>query len=535
MVERLSALGVMQKLAPALAEPPSTRMTAYSGTNLLAKQLRISALEAEANRFQRFARDAPIGIIFIANDGAVQFANDEYLRIVGRSREECEADRFRLEASGIPEWLNPLGSRYESEYLRSDGSCVPILVGISRQEEGLAAFVIDLTSEKSAQRAREESEVRCRAIAEQLEEADRRKNDFLSVLSHELRNPLAPIRNALHIMSRTGADPARATRARDVIERQIEHLSRLVDDLLDVTRITRGRIHLRRAPLDFARLVRDTVDDHRAECETAGIDLVLHIPLAPVPVEGDPTRLAQVVGNLLTNSAKFTPHGGAITVRLEEAADVALLQIRDTGEGIEAEVLPRIFEPFSQGDRSLARTGGGLGLGLAVVKGLVEMHDGTVTASSAGRNAGTEVTIRLPRAPAHVTPPARRAPASMLAHVLVVEDNADAAETLRVALELEGMTVTVAGDGTEGLAAARRIRPGLVICDIGLPGELDGYAVAREIRADPALRDTPLIAVTGYASADDRARAREAGFDRHLAKPAAMDELLRAVASVVRA
>jgi signal transduction histidine kinase/CheY-like chemotaxis protein len=513
------------------------RMISSPGMNLLADQLRISALEAEATRFRRFAQDAPIGILFIASDGTPQFANDEYLRIAGRSREEFEAERFGLERSALPEWLNPtLGSRQETECVCPDGTRVPILVGISGQQDGLAAFVIDLTSEKAAQRARQESEERYRAIAEKLAEADKRKDEFLSVLSHELRNPLAPIRNALHILETATDDPARAARARDVIERQSAHLSRLVDDLLDITRINRGRVELHCAPLDLVRLVRDTVEDHRAGYEAAGVGLRLQLPPDPVTVDGDRTRLAQVVGNLLGNSAKFTPRGGTVTVRVEGApAGVALLLVSDTGEGIHPDVLPRLFEPFSQADRSLARTRGGLGLGLAVVKGLVELHGGMVTVSSAGRDAGTEVAVRLPRTPALVSPPPPRGAAPRVGHVLLVEDNVDAAETLREALELEGMRVTIAGDGTVGLAAARQIRPDLVICDIGLPGDVDGYAVARAIRADPALRHTPLVALTGYAGPDDRMCARQAGFDRHLAKPTAIDDILRAVASVVRA
>jgi signal transduction histidine kinase len=504
--------------------------------NLLAQQLRIAALELEASRFQRFARDAPIGILLLATDGVVQLANDEYLRITGRSREEVEAERFRLDRRGVPGWLDPArGPRYEAECVRSDGRRVPILVAISSQQDGLAAFVLDLTSEKAARQAREESEERCRAIAERLQDADRRKDEFLSVLSHELRNPLAPIRNALHLLSRARDDPDRATRAYDVIERQVEHLSRLVDDLLDVTRITRGRIQLRCAGIDLGRVVRETVEDHRAAFELAGLRLELEAPEAPAPVEGDPTRLAQVLGNLLANSSKFTPRGGSVTVRLEEdPAGLAVLRVRDTGEGIDAEVLPRIFEPFSQADSTLARTRGGLGLGLAIVKGLVELHGGTVTATSGGRGAGTEIVVRLPRAAAVGAPEPSPAAPARPARVLVVEDNADAAETLREALELEGIEVTVAGDGEAGLSEAHRTRPDVVICDIGLPGGLDGYGVARAIRTDPALRDTPLIALTGYAGPEDRARAREAGFDRHLGKPSPINDVLRAVASVVR-
>jgi signal transduction histidine kinase/ActR/RegA family two-component response regulator len=514
-------------------------MDALSGTNLLAQQLRMAALEAEATRFQRFARDAPIGILFVGADGTAQFANEEYLRIVGRSGEEFEAERFRLEGSAVPEFLDPaLGPRHDAECVRPDGTRVPILVGTSSQPDGLAAFVIDLTSEKAAEQARQESEERCRAIAQRLEEADRRKDEFLGVLSHELRNPLAPIRNALHLLACARDDPARAARARDVIDRQIRHLSRLVDDLLDVTRITRGRVELQRVPVDFARIVRDTVEDHRAGSEAAGVRIVLQLPPAPVTIEGDPTRLAQILGNLLINSVKFTPRGGMVTVRLEEEPPgSALLRVRDTGEGIDPDVLARIFEPFSQADRSLARTRGGLGLGLALVKGLVELHGGTVTVASAGRGAGAEVSVRLPcaRALPSTPEPTRRATAPRNAHVLVVEDNIDAAQTVGEALELEGMTVALAGDGTAGLAAARRMRPDLVICDIGLPGDLDGYDVARAIRSDPILRDTPLIALTGYAGPEDRARAREAGFDLHLGKPTGIDDLIRAVSSVVRA
>jgi signal transduction histidine kinase len=520
--------------------------------NLLAQQLRVSAIEAEVRRFQRFANDAPIGILFIGSDATVRFANDEYLRIVGRTREEFDAERFHLGPTQPPEWLHPeLGPRHETECVRTDGTRVPILVGLSTPFEGVAAFIIDLTAEKAAERARQESEERYRAIAEQLAEADRRKDEFFRILSHELRNPLAPVRSALHLLAHAGGDPARGARAREVIERQIGHLSRLVDDLLDLTRITGGRIQLRREPLDLARVVRDAVEDHRAGFEAIDIALALDLPPVPVWVEGDETRIAQIVGNLLANSAKFTPSGGIVTVRVGELPGrVALLDVRDTGEGIDPDVLPRVFEPFSQADRTLARSRGGLGLGLALVKRLVELHGGTVTAASAGRDAGTEVAVRLPLVEA--TPPASSPPSPPAAspasppvspigasraatHVLVVEDNADAAETLREALELEGMDVTVAADGEAGLAAVRRTPPDLVICDIGLPGDLDGYGVARAIRADPALCRIPLVALTGYAGPEDRARARAAGFDQHLGKPTGLGDLLCAIRPLIRA
>jgi signal transduction histidine kinase/CheY-like chemotaxis protein len=505
--------------------------------NLLAQQLRLSAMHAEARRLQRFARDAPIGILFVGADGVVQLANDEYLRVIGRSRAEFEAERFRAGPGELPQWLHPeLGPRHEAEYVRSDGTRVPVLVGVSRQREGVAAFVVDLTAEKAAQRAREESEARVRAIAERLAEADRRKDEFFRVLAHELRNPLAPIQNALHLLARAPGDLARAVRAREVIERQVAHLTRLVDDLLDVARISRGRIQLRRAPLDLAAVVRNTAEDHRAGMEAAGLQLTLEVPPGPVPVEGDATRLAQVLGNLLVNSAKFTPAGGAVCVRLSVEPDgtTALLQVRDTGEGIEPEVLPRIFEPFAQAEQSLARSRGGLGLGLTLVKALVELHGGVVSVASPGRGGGATVAIRLPLASASALAVEGEGNGPPPARVLVIEDNRDAAATLREALQLEGMAVTVAHDGQAGVAVARQTRPDVVICDIGLPGTLDGYGVARAIREDPALARTPLVALTGYARAEDRDRAREAGFDVHFGKPTVVEDLLRAIGGLVR-
>ncbi|HET7824671.1 MAG TPA: ATP-binding protein [Anaeromyxobacter sp.] len=504
--------------------------------NLLAHQLRLSALHAEARRLHRFARDAPIGILFVEADGVVQLANDEYLRIVGRSRAEFEGQRFRGARGALPEWLHPeRGPRHEAEYVRGDGTRVPVLVGVSRQPEGVAAFVVDLTAEKAAQRAREESEAKYRDIAEKLAESDRRKDEFFNVLAHELRNPLAPIQNALHLLARAPGDLARAARAREVIERQVGHLTRLVEDLLDVARISRGRIQLRRAPMDLAEVVRDAAEDHRAGMEAAGLELTVEVPSAPVPAEGDATRIAQVLGNLLVNSAKFTQSGGAVCVRLTvEPQGTALLHVRDSGEGIAPEVLPRIFEPFSQADRTLARSRGGLGLGLTLVKGLVELHGGTVSVSSPGVGRGTAVSVRLPVAGAIAAAAVPAPAARRRASVLVVEDNRDAAATLREALELEGLSVTVAHDGAAGIAAARRAPPDVIVCDIGLPGALDGYAVARAIREDAALARTPLVALTGYARPEDRERAREAGFDLHFAKPTVVEDLLRGIEGLAR-
>jgi signal transduction histidine kinase/ActR/RegA family two-component response regulator len=363
----------------------------------------------------------------------------------------------------------------------------------------------------------------CAANA-RLVEADRRKNDFLAVLSHELRNPLAPIRNSLYVLDRAipGGDHAR--RAREVMQRQVTHLSRLVDDLLDVTRVTRNKIALQRERLELNDLVARVAEDQRSLLEQGKVRLGVTPCGAPVPVHGDAARLAQVVSNLLQNAAKFTPPGGAVEVVVERSEDArqAVVRVRDTGVGMAPETVGRLFEPFMQADSTLDRSKGGLGLGLALVKGLVELHDGAVSARSDGLGAGSEFVVRLPLLadaapePAGLTAGSRRRPRR---RVLVIEDNVDAAETLRDALALGGHEVAVAHDGAEGLARARTFRPEFVVCDIGLP-QMDGFAVARALRADDRLRDVHLVAMSGYALPDDVERAIAAGFERHLPKPA---------------
>ncbi len=514
---------------------PAPRM----GGNLLGRQLAMSAREAEVTRFQRCAQDAPIGIVFVGRDGAVRFANDEYLRIIGRSRDTFVEERFRPDTGARIGWLRPeSGPRHESEYIREDGTRVPVLVALSIEEDGVAAFIVDLSAEKAAQRARDESEARHRALAEKLEEADRRKDEFLAVLSHELRNPLAPIRNSVFLLRRgASADAALRDRVLGVVERQVEHLTRLVDDLLDVTRITRGKIELRRERVDLAGLVRRTGDDHRPLAQERGVELTIEVPDAPVTIEGDPTRLMQIVGNLLQNAVKFSSRGGRVSLAMAVRDGNAEIRVRDEGAGIDAGLLEHLFQPFVQAERTLARSGGGLGLGLALVKGLAEMHDGAVAVSSAGPGQGAEFTVSLPvaapeRAPEHVRPellttgrPRR------VARVLVVEDNPDVASSLRDLVEAFGHEVDVARSGDAALARARQNPPDVVLCDIGLPG-MSGYDVARAFRGDPALRHARLVAVSGYAQAEDRRDAAEAGFDRHIAKPPDPNELERLLAWV---
>ena len=382
-------------------------------------------------------------------------------------------------------------------------------------------------------------EQEARAEAERLlheaRESDRRKDEFLAMLAHELRNPLAPITNAVHLLRQPALDAPTLDRVRDLLDRQVRHLSRLVDDLLDVSRITRGKIDLRRERLDLARLVRETAEDHRRAVEANGLALAVDIPPAPVWVPGDRTRLAQVVGNLLQNSAKFTPPGGRVAVRLaaDRTSQRAVVEVEDTGIGIEADLLPRVFDMFTQADHTLDRSRGGLGLGLALVKGLTELHGGGATAASRGPGRGATFTVWVPLG---VEPPAAPKGAEALPEaaprrVLVIEDHRDAAETLRLLLELSGHEVRVARTGPAGVEAAREFRPAVVLCDLGLPGGMSGYDVARALRQDPALAEVRLVAVSGYGQPEDRDRARAAGFDLHLTKPVDPGELRRRLAA----
>jgi two-component system CheB/CheR fusion protein len=373
-----------------------------------------------------------------------------------------------------------------------------------------------------------------RAAFAALHASDERKSNFIAMLSHELRNPLAPLRHALWLLDRVPADSDQAAGARATLARQVVHLSRLTDDLLDTTRISHGKIQLQRDRVDVVEIVRRAVEDHGPLFSSRQVTLVAELPEVPLRLDADPTRLGQVVGNVLWNAAKFTNPGGRAEVRVErEPGGVALVRVRDDGIGIPSEILPHVFDPFVQADRSLDRTRGGLGLGLSLVKALVELHGGSVQVRSDGDDRGAEVSIRLPLAPEEpaLVQPGATARESMPRHrVLVVEDNVDAAETLREMLLLWDHDVEVVHDGRDGIARAHVFQPDVVLCDIGLPG-LDGYAVARALRADPAVSSAFLVAVTGYASPEDARRAVGAGFDLHLGKPVPIEVLEEVLAT----
>ena len=364
-------------------------------------------------------------------------------------------------------------------------------------------------------------------MAEALREEGRRKDEFLAMLAHELRNPLAPIRNAVQIIRLTGSQNPAVEQVGAMVERQVQHMTRLVDDLLDVSRVSRGKIQLRKEVVDLAAVIARAVESVRPLVDARSHELALTLPARPVRLEGDVTRLVQVVANLLNNAAKYTDPGGRITLTAERQGQQVELRVQDTGVGIAREALPYVFDLFTQVDRSLDRSQGGLGIGLTLVKSLVEMHGGSVSAHSDGPGEGSEFVIRLPALPeegdqerGHEERAAtHRVLSSARRRVLVVDDNVDAAVSLAMLLQLQRHEVNVAHDGQEAIEAARRHRPEIVFLDIGLPG-MDGYEVARQLRQELDQDGLVLVATTGYGSEEDRCRALAAGFDAHLVKPA---------------
>ena len=480
-------------------------------------------LEASVTRYSELYDFAPVSYVTLDARGTILEINLVGAGLLGKDRTDLIGQRL---ASWVTPPTRPALDALLAMLQREErASCDLALVG----PKGPIYLRVDAVPEIPSRAA----DWRCRAAltdvtevkaAAQLRESDRRKSAFLAVLSHELRNPLAPIANAVHLLARVPPGGEQALRARDVIERQTAQLGRLVDDLLDLTRIERGKVELKPQAIDLRGVVRRTCEDFRETFERRGVELHVNAAARAVTTWGDPARLAQVVGNLLHNAAKFTPTGGHVTVVVGESAGRAELRVRDTGMGIAGEQLGRLFEPFAQADQGLARTGGGLGLGLSLVKGLLEMHGGTVAGTSDGPGRGAEFVVTLPLAPADSTRPPAKVPKPPPRSIVIIEDNADGAATMAELLALDGHQVHVASDGRSGIEAVRQIKPDFVFCDIGLP-DLSGYDVARALRAEEAHRHTRLVAISGYAQPEDRERSREAGFDSHLAKPPDHEEV----------
>jgi len=382
---------------------------------------------------------------------------------------------------------------------------------------------------------RKEMEDRLRQFVAQLSEADRRKDEFLATLAHELRNPMAPIRNGLQLMRLAGAKPAAVEQARAMMERQLTQLVRLVDDLMDVSRITRGRLELRKEHVLLTTVVNSAIEASQAMIEERGHELTVSLPSQPITLDADPTRLTQVLLNLLGNAAKYSDPGGHIWLTAERQGRELMLSVRDAGIGIAAEHLPHIFELFAQVDRSLERSQSGLGIGLTLVKRLVEMHGGRVEAKSEGPGKGSEFVARLPIVvlsmgkPAAVRADPANPPSSL--RILVVDDNCDGADSLTMMLRLVGNDVRTAYDGEQGVAEAESFRPDVVLLDIGLP-KRDGYEACRLIRDQPWGRSLVAVAVTGWGQERDIRRSREAGFDHHMVKPVDPAALLQLLAEL---
>jgi signal transduction histidine kinase/CheY-like chemotaxis protein len=386
--------------------------------------------------------------------------------------------------------------------------------------------------EEVAERKRLEQELRWRAG--QLAEADRRKDEFLAMLGHELRNPLAPIRNAVEVMRLLGLTDPQHQWARDVIDRQTGHMTRLVDDLLDMSRISRGRITLQMESVALTEVIGRAVESSRPFLEARRHEFAVVLPAEPVRLEADPTRLVQVVTNLLNNAAKYTAEGGRVRLTAERLGDEVVLRVGDTGVGIAPEMLPRVFDLFRQAEQTLDRSAGGLGIGLTLVKSLVELHGGRVEAFSEGLAQGSEFVVRLPVSESAREPSANGAlpvetPSRPGRRVLVVDDNVDAADSLAMVLRVGGYDARTAHDGLAALQMAEGFRPEVVLLDIGLP-KMDGYEVARRLRERVGSENVFLVAITGYGQEGDRRRAEEAGFDAHLVKPADPTALHRLLA-----
>ena len=529
-------------LVSAIRSALRARQRQYQIRDHLAAQERTeNLLRQNVEEMQTLLETLPIGV-FIAHDADCRRITgnrsaSELLRMsagdnLSKSAEPGQAPtHFRVCRNGIelapaelPMQRAARGERVRGEALDevfADGTTINIQVSAmplfdsTGQPRGAVGAITDVSEHKRNELA--------------LREADRRKDEFLAILAHELRNPLAPIRNSLHLLRLTSQHDPTARRVGEMMERQVDLMVRLVDDLLEVSRITRGTISLRKEGVEVAAVVRRAVEASRALIEAAGHRLLIEVPSEPLLLEADPVRLDQVIANLLNNAAKYTDPGGEIRLSVRRDSREVLIAVRDTGVGIAPEKLPKVFDLFMQVEPHGQRAQGGLGIGLTLVKRLVELHGGRVEARSEGKGHGSEFIVRLP-----LTAPQKRQTTAHASNgtttpqdarrVLVVDDNRDAAESLAMLLGMMGAETRVENCGPDALAAMATYRPAIVMLDIGMPG-MDGHEVARRIRQKPEYDHVTLVALTGWGQEEDRRRSRGAGFDHHLTKPAALDDL----------
>jgi signal transduction histidine kinase/ActR/RegA family two-component response regulator len=457
-----------------------------------------------------------------------------FLIVCGLMQLEAAVAGLQVNRASVISLLSGAAAWAAALYLRPPSTPTP-----------LAGDVQDYQREIAGRRRAEAALRNFEAQTRKLAELDTRKNEFLAMLGHELRNPLAPIRNAVKIMKQRGSDDPDMRWARDVIDHQVRQMGHLVDDLLEISRVTSGKVRLHKEPVDVATIVAFAVETSRPGIEAEHHHLSITLPPRPVYVDADSIRMAQVLSNLLGNAAKYTARGGLIRLSALEEGSEVVFRVRDNGIGIPPDMLTRIFDLFTQVDHSLDHSQGGIGLGLSVVRSLVEMHGGSVEARSEGQNRGSEFLVRLPimtepqaqrEAATHTTLPVRTRrvpPDQSPKRILVVDDNVTSAQSLAMVLKFEGHDVRVAYDGELALETVGSFRPHVVLMDIGLPGR-DGYEVARQLRADPDLSGgiALLVAVTGYAEDDARRSSREAGFDHHLVKPLDPEEVLSLLSSL---
>ena len=483
------------------------------------------ALSDSEGRLQALFANAAVGIAELTPDGRFALVNDSLCRILSDSRTRLLASSLgnvthaddRDDVEGLLRRLMRGEQQTfvgERRFIRHDGETIWVKLAISiagdeNQPPRGVAVIEDVTERKHAE--------------EDLREADRRKDEFLATLAHELRNPLAPIRNSLHIFRMAGIQDPTVQRVTEMMERQVQHMVRMVDDLLEVSRISRGKIELKRERTELASALRNAVETSLPLIEGARHKLTVDIPEQPLPLDADPVRLAQVFSNLLNNSARYTPEGGEISIKVSVEQGMAVTCVSDTGEGIPEPMLKRVFHMFTQVNTG-SRAQGGLGIGLTLAKTLVHLHGGTIEAASAGQGKGCEFTVRLPLA--QEQPLAAELPVALersepvrLRRVLVVDDNRDAADSLGMLLTFLGAETKVVHDGRSALEAMKTFKPAVVLLDLGMP-EMNGLEVARRMREDPEAQAMTLVALTGWGQREDRRRTHEAGFDYHLVKPA---------------
>ena len=522
--------------APVLTRPPSTNGEARtSGDPITVSEV----------RYRRLFETAKDGILILDSDtGAITDANPFISELLGYSHGELVGKQLweiglfgdqQASKAAMRQLQETRYIRYEDLPLKAkSGSQIDVEFVSNVYSEG-DRTVIQCNIRDISERKRVDDELR--QAAADLSEVDRHKNEFLAMLAHELRNPLAAIRNSLEFTRITANNSPGVKTASAMMDRQVGNMVRLVDDLLDISRISLGKIQLRKEPIDLATVVSESAEAAGSLAQCKNQDINITLPGQPIYVNADPTRMTQVVGNLLSNACKFSDKGGRISLTVTRENDQGVICVRDTGIGISAGQLSRVFDMFMQADISLERSAGGLGIGLTLVKNLVELHGGTVEACSAGLGQGSEFKVRLPAINEASKPPPDPTvgePTSPPRRVLVVDDNSDSAESLAMLLDLCGNQTHIAYDGVEALQAAATFKPDVMLVDLGLP-KLNGYEVARKIRQRPGGDQMLLIALTGWGQDEDRRNSKAAGFDEHLVKPVnytALTSLLAGLASV---